>query len=120
MKKAVIHGASLEGKRFAMRAKYIFDIRAFIDRNTANTLSDFDGIPIFANYNDVVEKDIDYIFVMAQDYDGVLREYLPPPPPHFFPKLCPCYMVINWKSRNNFVRWLTRYTAIVFPALSLS
>lgn len=77
MKKVVIHGdgANQEGRSFIMRSNNIFDIRALVDRKTGKTAHDFNGIPVYPSFDDVRDNDIDYIFVMCQDYDSVLREY---------------------------------------------
>jgi len=73
MKKAIVHGANIFGKEFYMRSNYIFDICAFIDRGIGE--KEFYGIPIYNKFHSLPDKNVDYIFVAAGDYDGVLREY---------------------------------------------
>jgi len=75
MKKVVVHGANREGRRFAMRANFVFDIHAFVDRNADSMQGEFDGIPIYSKFSKIKDSDIDYIFVMCSDYDEVLNEY---------------------------------------------
>jgi O-methyltransferase len=87
MKKVVIHGANQEGQKFAMRANYVFDILAFVDQNADSMESVFDGIPIYSDFNEIKESNIDYIFVMCRDYDSILREYSLLPWTHTPPRI---------------------------------
>jgi len=75
MRKIIIHGATNIGKALYFRLDYIFDVVAFIDRSIAAKETNFCGVPIYGSFQLVPDKNVDFIFVMARDYDGVCDEY---------------------------------------------
>ncbi len=75
MKKVVIHGFNGVAKRFAMRTRHVFNICAFVVRYNQHLDKAFDGIPVYSDFDSLPDKDIDYVFVMLPDYDGIRKEY---------------------------------------------
>lgn len=74
-RKVLIHGLTKQSKQLKLMMDEVFDVIAFVDRDKRISDSEFDGVPIYTDLSIIANLHYDYVFVMAEDYCGVVFEY---------------------------------------------